>query len=48
MGILSAATGFVTVRLLWRLHLVRIWKEKQRRRLQGANAARHPTSRNSR
>jgi uncharacterized protein len=45
MAILSASVGFVTVRLLWRLHLVRIWKEKQRRRrlrAGGGSASRNP------
>lgn len=32
MGVLSAVAGYFTVRLLWRLHVVRGWRERKQRR----------------
>jgi uncharacterized protein (DUF2062 family) len=32
LGLLSALVGNVVVRLLWRLHVVRNWRERRRRR----------------
>lgn len=32
VALLCAVTGYATVRLLWRLHLVRRWQERKRRR----------------
>jgi uncharacterized protein (DUF2062 family) len=40
VGLVSGLTGFITVRLLWRLHIVRFWKRRKLARLR----ARRPRS----
>ena len=32
IGLVSAALGFIAIRLLWRLHVIRSWQERKRRR----------------
>ena len=32
LGILSSVTGYITIRLLWRLHVVRLWEAKKNAR----------------
>ena len=37
LGLLSAGVGHLLVRLLWRLHVIRRWKERKARRSRAAN-----------
>ena len=42
LGVVSALLGYGVVRLLWRLHVVRRWRERKGRRLSGANDRTRP------